>query len=160
MARYMTREGYDAIDTEIEYLWTTARPAMVQSVADAAALGDRSENAEYIYGKKRLREIDSRMRYLQRKIQDVTVVDLEKQNAVAFVQFGAVVRVEEEDGTERTFRLVDSEESDPKRGRISVQSPIGRALHGRREGDVVEVHRPSGTGEMEILEIRYGAGDP
>jgi len=160
MPRYMTRRGYDAIQAELDDLWTVKRPFVVQQVSDAAALGDRSENAEYIYGKKRLREIDSRMRYLQRKVQDITVVDLDLQRQVAFVQFGAVVRIENGEGEERVVRLVDKDESEPKAGRISIQSPIGSALLGRREGDFVEVRLPNGLAEYEILEIRYGDGEP
>ena len=160
MPRYMTRQGYDAIQAELDDLWTVQRPFVVQQVADAAALGDRSENAEYIYGKKRLREIDSRMRYLQRKVQDITVVDLDQQKQMSFVQFGAVVRVQNEEGEEKLLRLVDKDESEPKRGRISIQSPIGSALVGHREGDCVEVRLPKGTAEYEILEIRYGGGEP
>ncbi len=160
MPRLMTLEGYTAINEEIDDLWHVQRPAMVQSVADAAALGDRSENAEYIYGKKRLREIDSRIRYLTRKVDQVTVINLEHQKPVDHIQFGAVVTVEDEDGEEKTWRLVDKDESDPKRGRISVQSPVGQALMGKQEGDVVSVKLPRGTVEYEILALRYGAGDP
>ena len=159
MPRYMTRQGYDAILAELEKLWTVERPYVVQQVSDAAALGDRSENAEYIYGKKRLRQIDSRMHYLKGKVEGITVVDLDKQNPVGYVQFGAVVRIENENGDERVVRLVDKDESNPKAGRISVQSPIGSALMGRREGDLVEVRLPAGLAEYEILEIRYGDGD-
>jgi transcription elongation factor GreB len=157
MARYMTREGYDAILKEIEQLWTRERPVMVQQVAEAAAQGDRSENAEYIYGKKRLRQIDSRMRYLNRKVQDVKVVDLDQQQPADHVRFGALVRVENDEGVKKQWRLVDKDESDPKRGRISIQSPIGTALLNRRVGDVVEAQLPRGTVKLEILEIRYGA---
>ena len=160
MPRLMTLEGYTAINDEIDDLWHVQRPAMVQSVGDAAAQGDRSENAEYIYGKKRLREIDSRIRYLTRKVDQVTVINLEHQKAVDHVQFGAVVTVEDEDGEEKTWRLVDKDESDPKRGRISVQSPVGQALMGKKVGDVVAVQLPRGNVEYEILGLRYGAGDP
>ncbi len=158
--RSITREGYIKIQKEIEYLWHEERPYMVNQVADAAALGDRSENAEYIYGKKRLRQIDSRLRYLKRKIAEVTVVDLEKQVPSDHIRFGAVVTVEDEDGEEKTWRLVDKEESDPKAGRISVQSPIGRALLGREEGDSVEVRGPERLIELEVLGVRYGGGPP
>lgn len=157
MNRYMTREGYDAILKEIETLWNYERPVMVQQVAEAAAHGDRSENAEYIYGKKRLGQIDSRMRYLNKKLQNVEVVDLDQQASVDHVRFGALVRVENEEGVEKEWRLVDKDESDPKRGRISIQSPIGIALLNRRVGDVAEAKLPRGTAELEILEIRYGA---
>jgi len=157
MARFMTRQGYDAILEEIEHLWAHERPAMVQQVAEAAAHGDRSENAEYIYGKRRLGQIDSRMRYLNRKVQNVEVVDLDQQEPVDHVRFGALVRVEDEDGAQKQWRLVDKDESDPNQGRISIQSPIGVALVNRRVGDVAEAHLPRGTVELEILEIRYGA---
>jgi transcription elongation factor GreB len=157
MSRHMTREGYEAILKEIDQLWGYERPAVVQQVEEAAAHGDRSENAEYIYGKKRLRQIDSRMRYLSEKVKHVQVVDLERQEAVDHVSFGALVRVEDEDGAVKQWRLVDKDESDPKQGRISVQSPIGQALLKRRVGDVVEAKLPRGTVELEILEIRYGA---
>lgn len=157
MDRYMTREGFDAILKEIETLWNYERPVVVQQVAEAAAHGDRSENAEYIYGKKRLGQIDSRMRYLHLKVRDVKVVDLDQQVPVDHVRFGAQVRVEDEDGVEKQWRLVDKDESDPKRGRISIQSPIGIALLNRRVGDVAEAKLPRGTVELEILEIRYGA---
>ena len=128
MARYMTREGYDAILKEMDQLWSYERPVVVQQVSEAAAHGDRSENAEYIYGKKRLRQIDSRMGYLSRKVKDVSVVDLDQQEPADHVLFGALVRVEDEDGEQKQWRLVDKDESDPKRGRISTQSPIGTAL--------------------------------
>ena len=157
MARYMTRQGYDAILKEIETLWSYERPAVVQQVTEAAAHGDRSENAEYIYGKKRLGQIDSRMRYLNRKLKGVNVVDLETQQPVDHVGFGARVRIEDEDGVQKQWRLVDKDESDPRQGRISIQSPIGVALLNRRVGDVVEAKLPRGDVELEILEIYYGA---
>ncbi len=160
MPRQITLEGYKAIQDEIDHLWHEERPFMVQQVADAAALGDRSENAEYIYGKKRLRQIDSRIRYLTRKVDGVIVMDPSKARDWDDVRFGAQVRVEQDDGEERLWRLVDKAESDPKRGRISVQSPVGQALMGRKVGDVVVVNLPRGAVEMEILEIRYGPGDP
>lgn len=152
----MTREGYQAIEAEIKFLWHTERPEIVDSVHEAASLGDRSENAAYIYGKKRLRAIDSRLRYLRRKIAEVTVVDLETMPDHADVRFGALVTVEDDDGVEKTYRLVDKEESDPARGRISIQSPVGRALMGRRAGDCLEVTLPRGTVGYEILAVRYG----
>ncbi len=160
MPRHMTREGYDAIQAEIDKLWHETRPFVVQQVQDAAALGDRSENAEYIYGKKRLRQIDGRIRYLTRKVQGVVVIDPADQKSWDDVRFGALVRVEQDDGEEKSWRLVDKEESDPSRGRISIQSPVGRALMGRKVGDSVEVRLPKGLVEMEILEIRYGVGEP
>jgi transcription elongation factor GreB len=160
MARYMTKEGFLAIQTEIDHLWSVERPDVVDQVSRAAEMGDRSENAEYIYGKKRLREIDSRMKYLRDKLQGVTVVDLAEQVSSNDIKFGAIVTVLDDEDDEKTWRLVDKDESDPKRGRISVQSPIGRALLGRKAGDHVEVDLPKGRGAFEILTIRYGPGDP
>lgn len=160
MARHMTKEGYDALVAEIDRLWHEERPEVVREVSNAADLGDRSENAAYIYGKKRLRKIDSRLRYLRRKIDGVTPVDLVAQPHTDHIRFGAIVDVEREDGEEFTWRLVDKEESDPKRGRISIQSPVGRALMRKEEGDVVEVKTPAGPTEYEILAVRYGSAGP
>lgn len=160
MARYMTQEGYDAIQKEIDFLWKEERPRIVQEVSDAADLGDRSENAAYIYGKKRLREIDSRMRFLQKKIDSVTPVNIATLPPSKVVRFGAIVVVEDEDGEQQRFRLVDKEESDPGRGRISVQSPVGSALMGKKEGDTATVNLPRGRVDYEIVEVRYGGGAP
>lgn len=156
MSRPMTRTGYERIQAEIAHLWHVERPPIVTQVHAAAELGDRSENAEYIYGKKRLREIDSRMRYLQKKLEGVMVVDLATQPSFADVRFGAAVVVEDDDGAQRSFRLVDKDESDLSVGRISVQSPIGRALLGKKPGDAVEVVLPKGTVTYEIISLRYG----
>lgn len=160
MARPMTKEGYEALAAEIDRLWHEERPEVVREVSAAADLGDRSENAAYIYGKKRLRKIDSRLRYLRRKIDGVTPVDLATLPHTDHVRFGAIVEVEREDGEVFTWRLVDKEESDPKAGRISIQSPVGRALVKKEAGDVVEVKTPSGPTEYEILDVRYGADGP
>ncbi len=161
MSRYLTRQGYDRIATELDRLWRIERPDVCAQVTAAAEMGDRSENAEYIYGKKRLREIDSRVRYLRKKIEGVTVVDLGELPPRAEIVFGALVTVEvyepgESEPIERTMRLVDQDESDPNLGRISVQSPIGRALLGRKAGDTLTVVLPKGTVELEVLAVRYG----
>ncbi len=165
MTRYMTREGFERIQAELHQLWHKERPDVVAQVTAAAELGDRSENAEYIYGKKRLREIDSRLRYLRKKVEGVTVVDLAALPPRPDIVFGAQVEVElyepgQKDSVTRVFRLVDQDESDPNEGRISVQSPIGRALLGRREGEIVTAQLPRGTVELEISEVRYGPGKP
>ncbi len=160
MARMMTREGYEAIEAEITRLWTKERPEVTAQVSAAAELGDRSENAEYIYGKKRLREIDAKLEKLRKRVDGLTIVDLDRQPSYPDVRFGAVVEVEDDDGNRKTYRLVDQDESDPARGRISVQSPIGRALLGRRVGDAVEVTLPKGRVGLEVLKIRYGGGAP
>jgi transcription elongation factor GreB len=160
MQRYLTREGYDSIVEEINFLWKTERPRVVTEVSHAADMGDRSENAAYIYGKKRLRKIDSRLRYLRKKIEGIVVVDLDEQLQHDTVKFGAVVVLEDDDGEERIYRLVDKDESEPARGRISVQSPIGRALLGKEAGDYVTVTLPKGSLGLEIVKIRYGSGTP
>ncbi len=160
MARMMTREGYMAIEAEITRLWTKERPEVTAQVSAAAELGDRSENAEYIYGKKRLREIDAKLEKLRKRADGLTIVDLERQPNYPDVRFGAIVEVEDDDGNKKTYRLVDQDESDPGRGRISVQSPIGRALLGRKKGDVVEVTLPKGRVGLEVLAVRYGGGPP
>lgn len=155
MPRYMTREGHRAITDEIDHLWRVERPMVVDEVSEAADLGDRSENAAYIYGKKRLRNIDSRLRYLRRKIDGVTVVDLKDMLQFRDIRFGAVVVLEDEEGVQRTWRLVDKDESDPARGRISIQSPIGRALMGKEVGDEVTIVVPRGTRVVEITNVEY-----
>lgn len=160
MPRYLTREGYDSIVAEMDHLWKTERPRVVTEVSHAADMGDRSENAAYIYGKKRLREIDSRLRYLRRKVEGVLVVDLDEQPQYKTIKFGAVVVVVDDDDVEKTYRLVDKDESDPRRGRISVQSPIGRSLLGKEVGDYVTVALPKGHVGLEIVGIRYGGGAP
>jgi len=160
MTRHMTQEGYDALVAETERLWHEERPEVVAEVSAAAELGDRSENAAYIYGKKRLRKIDSRLRYLRRKVDGVTPVDLSQMPHTEHIRFGAIVEVEREDGATFTWRLVDKEESEPKRGRISIQSPVGMALMRKETGDVVEVKTPAGPTEYEILAVRYGADGP
>lgn len=160
MSRPITLAGYTAIQDEIDRLWHEERPVVVQEVSDAADLGDRSENAAYIYGKKRLRQIDSRIRYLRAKIDDAVPVDLAQMIQHDVVKFGALVTVENEDGAEKVYRLVDREESDPKVGRISVQSPVGKALIGKHEGDVVTVRIAERVVELEITALSYGAGDP
>ena len=160
MSRILTRTGADRIQAEIDHLWRVERPPIVVSVRAAAEQGDRSENAAYIYGKKRLREIDSRLRYLQRKLRDVTILDVEEQIQFTDVRFGAIITVVDDDDEEKTWRLVDKDESDPKARRISVQSPIGRALLGKQVGDYVEIVLPKRTIGLEIIGLRYGSGDP
>jgi len=133
---------------------------VVKEVSAAAELGDRSENAAYIYGKKRLRHIDSRMRYLSKKIDECIPVELALMVDFPKVRFGAVVTVEDEDGNEKTYRLVDKDESEPNLGRISIQSPVGRALEGKEVGDVAVVRIADRVVELEITGLRYGAGEP
>ncbi len=151
---YITKGGFQKLQQELAHLWHVERPRVTQEVAVAAAQGDRSENAEYIYGKKRLREIDRRIRFLTKRIDAVTVVEPSKEQA-GRVFFGAWVEIEDEDGKRATYRVVGSDEPDTKLGWISVESPVARALLGKCEGDVVTVRRPKGEVEITILAIRY-----
>ena len=160
MSRIMTRFGVNRIQEEIDHLWRVERPEIVVQVHAAAEQGDRSENAAYIYGKKRLREIDSRLRYLRNKLKDITILDVEEQIQFEDVRFGAVVTVVNDNDEEKTWRLVDKDESDPKAMRISIQSPIGRALLGKTVGDYVQIQLPKGETGLEIVALRYGPGSP
>ena len=159
MPSYITPEGFARLQQEAERLWRVERPRVTREVADAAALGDRSENAEYLYGKRRLREIDARLRFLARRMDELTVVRATPEQR-GRVFFGAYVALEEEDGTRRELRLVGPDESEPGAGRISIESPLGRALVGKREGDEVLLRRPKGELRATIVSIRYEDADP
>ncbi len=152
--RYITREGFRRIAEEHERIWTVERPRIVAEVEAAAALGDRSENAEYIYGKRKLRELDRRLRELSEKMDALTVVEPRPHpDGRAF--FGAWVTVEQEDGAERTYRLVGPDELDLGRGHISVDAPLGRALLGKREGDTTVVVRPAGAATFTVVAVGW-----
>jgi transcription elongation factor GreB len=151
---YITREGAKRLQGELADLRSKQRPAIVQEVADAAAQGDRSENAEYIYGKKKLREIDRRIHWLTKRLESATVVE-PRTDGVAAAFFGAYVEVEDEDGGRTTYRIVGEDEIDLEKGHISWKSPLGRSLLKRREGDSVVFRRPSGEVELTILSVRY-----
>jgi transcription elongation factor GreB len=154
----ITPEGYAKLKAELEQLWKHERPKVTAEVEAAAALGDRSENAEYIYGKKRLREIDRRLRFLSGRLEKVQVLHPPAQAAAGdVVGFGAWVTIEDEDGARFCYRLVGPDEPDPDHGFISVDSPVGRALLGKRVDDEVEVRRPRGDAWFTIVAIRYGA---
>lgn len=152
---YITPEGARKLTEELQHLRSVERPRTVQEVADAAAQGDRSENAEYIYGKKRLREIDRRLNYLAKRLDKAVLVDPKQQKGDK-VFFGATVEIEDESGTRSTYVIVGEDETDSARGRISWRSPVGRALLGKRAGDAVLVRRPAGETEIEIVSVRYG----
>ncbi|MEQ9545527.1 MAG: transcription elongation factor GreB [Marinobacter sp.] len=153
-ARYITPEGERALREELRYLWKEKRPEVTQAVREAAALGDRSENAEYIYGKKQLREIDRRVRFLTKRLDELTVVNrLPDDRGKVF--FGAWVTIEHEDGGEQRYRLVGPDEFDLGRGYLSVDSPMARALIGKRLDDEVSVRTPEGWQTVVITEIRY-----
>jgi transcription elongation factor GreB len=152
--RYITPEGFRKIAAEHEKIWTELRPRIVAEVEAAAALGDRSENAEYIYGKKKLRELDRRLRFLSERMDELTVATPEPHPS-GKAYFGAWVTVEDEAGDEKTYRLVGPDEFDVSSGFISVDAPLGRALLGRRKGDSVVVHRPAGEAELSVLGVRW-----
>ena len=150
----MTPEGARKLQDEYKWLWSTHRPEVTRALSAAAAEGDRSENAEYIYRKKQLREIDRRIRYLTRRLDEIQVVDRSPARTDQ-VFFGAHVTLAQEDGGEVPYRIVGADETDPKRNWISVDSPVARALLGKRLDDAVEVRTPSGVRKLEVLEIEY-----
>jgi transcription elongation factor GreB len=154
--QYITRAGAAKMHAELKQLLNHERPRVTAEVSAAAAQGDRSENAEYIYGKRRLREIDRRMHFLQRRLRVLIEVDPTEQKDTSKVYFGATVTLEnEEDGLKSIYQLVGPDETDTKGGRISVESPIGKALLGRNRGDTVLVMRPKGEIELTIVAIKY-----
>jgi transcription elongation factor GreB len=150
--QHITPEGYRALQAELRRLWTVERPKITDEVSAAAAQGDRSENAEYIYGKKRLREIDRRIHFLTKRL-DAAVVVRPEEVRTDVVFFGATVEVEDEDGKRSRYTLVGADETDPAKGRLSWKSPIGRALLKKKVGDVVTVQRPAGEIDLEIVSI-------
>jgi transcription elongation factor GreB len=152
---YITDEGYRKLREELDQLFRVERPRVVKGVADAAAEGDRSENAEYIYGKKKLREIDKRIEFLTKRVDVLSVVTEYPKNGTEKVFFGAFVELEDEDGRAITYRIVGADESDAERGYISIQSPVARALMGKRVGDSVTVQRPKGEVTFSVLRVRY-----
>ena len=151
---YITPDGANKLRAELEQLWTVERPRVTQEVADAAAQGDRSENAEYIYGKRRLREIDRRVRFLSKRLDVLTVVS-EAPSDASRVFFGAWVSLEDEDGEQVTYRIVGPDESNAERGWISMEAPVAKALLGKRDGDDVLVRRPKGDITFTIVGVRY-----
>ncbi len=151
---YLTPEGFKRIETELFDLVKNQRPQVVQAVSDAAAMGDRSENAEYIYGKRKLREIDSRIRFLEKRLQDFEVVDASK-SPLTKVAFGLWFKVQNENGETKTFRLVGPDEINPSLGWITYSSPLGQRALGKSVGDVFDVVGPLGSVEYEILDIFY-----
>lgn len=153
---YITAAGAEALRAELKHLLHTERPKVTAEVSHAASLGDRSENADYIYGKRRLREIDRRLHFLQKRIEKLTVVDPKEQKDASKIYFGATVSLEnEEDGSKVSYQLVGPDETDLKTGKISVDSPVGRALLGKQRGDSVTVARPKGEVDFTVTLIKY-----
>ena len=151
---YITPEGHKHLNEELSYLWKIKRPQVTQAVAEAAAMGDRSENAEYIYGKKQLRQIDSRIRFLAKRLSELIVVDrIPKDTSKVF--FGAWVEVEDTDGNISRYRIVGPDETVLEKDFISIDSPMAKALLRRAIGDEVVVSRPNGTTAFVVNSIHY-----
>ena len=156
LASWVTPEGKRRMLGELDQLWRVKRPEVTRAVSDAAALGDRSENAEYIYGKKMLRDIDRRVRFLHRRLEVLTVVERAPDDR-SRVFFGAWVRVEELGGRARTLRIVGPDETAHAKRYVSVHAPLAQALLKRAEGDEVVVTTPKGRLRYAIVTIQYGA---
>ena len=153
-SNYITRQGWNELDQELKFLWKEERPKVTQAVSDAAALGDRSENAEYIYGKRRLREIDRRVRFLTKRLEVLQIVDYNpKQEGKVF--FGAWVELENEEGETKQYRIVGCAEFAPAKNWISIDSPVARALIGKTLDDEVRVETPSGFITLYVNKIWY-----
>ena len=152
---YLTPAGYARLKGELDFLLKQERPRIVEVVAWAASNGDRSENGDYLYGKKRLREIDRRIRYLNKRLAASQVVDPLAQQNVDQVFFGATVVIADASGEEQTYCIVGIDEADAGRGLISWTSPLARSLIKNREGDTVRFQSPSGWREIDIIEVRY-----
>lgn len=151
---YITPEGERRLREELHQLWKVERPQVTAAVHEAAKNGDRSENGDYIYGKKRLREIDSRVRFLTKRLDQLTVVN-ERPGDEERVFFGAHVTVEDEDGEANHYQIVGPDEFDLREGKLSMDSPMARALLGKRLEDEIEVSAPNGTNYFVITGIRY-----
>jgi len=156
---YITRAGYERLKAELLGLIDVERPEVVRVVSWAASNGDRSENGDYIYGKKRLREIDRRIRFLSRRLDIAEVVDPALQEGCEQVFFGATVTYLREGSGEETVRIVGVDEVDPARGWVSWVSPVAKALLKAREGDVVRLRTPAGVDELEVIRVRYRPED-
>jgi len=152
---YMTPKGYETLDKELYWLLHDERPKIVEIVSWAAGNGDRSENGDYIYNKKRLREIDRRVRYLTKKLENTKTVDPRQQQNLDRVFFGAKVTYIKQDDSEVTVILVDVDEADMDQNKINWLSPVGKALMKAQEGDIVKVRTDSKIEELEIIEISY-----
>ena len=153
-SKYITAAGKQKLQEEHDYLWGVKRPQVTRAVSEAAAQGDRSENAEYIYGKKQLREIDRRVRYLQKRLGDITVVDSVPTDKKS-VYFGAWVTLEDEQGEQFEYRIVGPDEFDDAPEYISMDAPLARAVMKKRIDDEVSVSLPSGIQVYYIINIRY-----
>jgi transcription elongation factor GreB len=157
-SKYITREGAQRLRDELHQLWHTERPQVTAAVAEAAAQGDRSENAEYTYGKKRLHEIDRRVRFLRKRLEGMIIVDIESERGrrdPQRVHFGAWVQLEQIGAQARWYRLVGPDEFDMASDYISMDSPLGHSLLGKRQGDEVTAALPLGSQTFSVVAIRY-----
>jgi transcription elongation factor GreB len=152
---YITPAGYTALRTEYEQLFATERPALVETIAWAAGNGDRSENGDYIYGRKRLREIDRRLGWLSKRMKAAKVVDPARQEDRSRIWFGATATIADEDDNHRTLTFVGDDEADAGKGRVGWNAPLARALRGAAVGDLRRVTLPVGEKEYEVTEIGY-----
>jgi transcription elongation factor GreB len=159
-AVYLTPTGRDSLTSELQHLLRNERPSVVETVSWAASNGDRSENGDYLYGKKRLREIDRRVRYLRHRLKRAVVIDPATSPHHDQVFFGASVTVIDDDDKSTTVQLVGVDEAQPANGRINWRSPVGRALLKGKVGDVVSYMTPAGERSLEIVSIRYGGPEP
>jgi len=153
-SKYITPEGAQKLTKELQYLWRVERPQVTARVAAAAAQGDRSENGEYIYGKKRLREIDGRIRFLTKRLDGINVVNRIPDDQ-DIVYFGAFVTLKDEGGEEVEYRIVGPDEFNVVNGKLSMDSPLGKAMLGKRVGDEIKISTPKGVKVFNILKIRY-----
>lgn len=152
---YMTQAGFEAMRAELRQLMRQERPKIVEIVSWAAAQGDRSENGDYIYNKKRLREIDRRARYLTKRMESAEVVDPRQQQKLDRVFFGATVTYAREDGPEETVQLVGIDEADLDKGKINWLSPVARALMKAQAGDTVTLRSATGSENIDVIAVRY-----
>jgi transcription elongation factor GreB len=152
---YITPSGYKKLQEELDHLWKVERPELVKTIAWAASNGDRSENGDYIYGKKRLREIDRRVRFLRKRLELAEVVDPAQRRNCNQVFFGATVTVCDASGCESRYSIVGVDEADVAGGRISWVSPLARALLKLSEGDVATLRTPTGLNELEVVSVMY-----
>ena len=153
-SKYATPEGARRLREELDHLWKVLRPQVTRAVQEAAAQGDRSENAEYIYGKRQLREIDRRVRFLRKRLEGLVVVDRAPDDR-SRVFFGAWVQLEDEHGEATTFRIVGPDEIDPARRYVSMDSPLAKVLMGKRLDDEIRIEVPGGQRSYVIVGIRY-----
>jgi transcription elongation factor GreB len=156
-SKFITPQGAARLKQELDHLWRVLRPQVTQAVQEAAAQGDRSENAEYIYGKRQLREIDRRVRFLRQRLDGMVVVGAPPSDR-SRVFFGGRVTLEDDDGNEVEYRIVGPDEFDAATGLISMDSPLGRALMGKRLDDEVKVELPGGAKSYVVVRVRYEEG--